>query len=238
MDEFKPNLVIHCAAYTNVEAAEDNEELATNINVNATGYIADKCKELDSKLIYISTDYVFDGTKTTPYTIDDETNPLSVYGKTKLMGERKALNNPKTFIVRTSWVFGINGKNFVKTMLELSKSRDEVSVVCDQIGSPTYTVDLARLLVDLAATEEYGYVPAHNEGYCSWAEFAEKIFDYSGKNVKVKHVTSEEYPTKADRPKYSCMDTDQIVKRKLRLLPHSRDAIPRFLDEYDAIDDE
>ena len=233
MDEFKPDLVIHCAAYTAVDNAEENEEAAENINVNATGYIAENCKKNNSKLIYISTDYVFDGSKdlNEVYETTDKTNPLSVYGKTKLQGERKALNNPKTFIVRTSWVFGINGKNFIKTMLGLSENKNELNIVSDQFGSPTYTVDLARLLCDMAETEKYGLYHANNEGYCNWAEFAEEIFRQNDKNVKVNYVTSEEYPQKANRPKNSKLSKNALVDNDFDLLPAWQDAVRRYSKE-------
>ncbi len=233
MDEIKPNLVIHCAAYTAVDDAEDEKEKAGNINIDATGYISDKCKEYDSKLIYISTDYVFDGNKdlNEVYEVTDETNPQSVYGLTKLMGERKALNNPKTFVVRTSWVFGINGKNFVKTMLNKSETETELSVVSDQYGSPTYTVDLARLLVDMAGTEKYGLYHANNEGYCNWAEFAEEIFRQNKKDVKVNHVTSEEYPQKAYRPRNSKLSKNSLIDNDFDLLPAWKDAVRRYSKE-------
>lgn len=230
MAEFKPDLVIHCAAYTAVDNAEDNEEAAEKINVEATGYIAKNCKKLGSKLIYISTDYVFDGTKdlNKVYEVTDETNPQSVYGKTKLMGERAALNNPKTFIVRTSWVFGENGKNFMRTMLNLSETKSELNVVSDQYGSPTYTVDLARLLVDMAETEKYGLYHANNEGYCNWAEFAEEIFRQNNKDVIVHHVTSEEYPQKATRPKNSKLSKNALIDNDFALLPSWKDAVRRY----------
>ncbi|MBO6195008.1 MAG: dTDP-4-dehydrorhamnose reductase [Bacilli bacterium] len=233
MDEIKPNLVIHCAAYTAVDAAEDDKEKAGNINIDATDYISNKCKEFDSKLIYISTDYVFDGNKdlNEVYEVTDETNPQSVYGLTKLMGERKALNNPKTFVVRTSWVFGINGKNFMKTMLNLSETKNELNVVSDQYGSPTYTVDLARLLVDMVGTEKYGLYHANNEGYCNWAEFAEEIFRQNKKNVKVNHVTSEEYPQKAYRPKNSKLSKNALIDNDFDLLPAWKDAVRRYSKE-------
>ena len=233
MEEIKPDLVIHCAAYTAVDNAEENEEAAENINVNATGYIADNCKKYNSKMIYISTDYVFDGTKdlNEVYEVTDETNPMSVYGKTKLMGERKALINPKTFIVRTSWVFGINGKNFMRTMLNLSETKDELNVVSDQYGSPTYTVDLARLLVDMAGTEKYGLYHANNEGYCNWAEFAEEIFRQNKKDVKVNHVTSEEYPQKAYRPRNSKLSKNALIDNDFDLLPGWKDAVRRYSKE-------
>ena len=233
MDEIKPNLVIHCAAYTAVDAAEDDKEKAGNINIDATGYISDKCNELDSKLIYISTDYVFDGTKNLNevYEVTDDTNPQSVYGLTKLMGERKALNNPKTFVVRTSWVFGINGKNFMKTMLNLSETKKELNVVSDQYGSPTYTVDLARLLVDMAGTEKYGLYHANNEGYCNWAEFAEEIFRQNNKDVKVNYVSSEEYPQKAYRPRNSKLSKNALIDNDFDLLPGWKDAVRRYSKE-------
>ncbi len=233
MEEIKPNLVIHCAAYTAVDNAEENEEAAENINVNATGYIAENCKKYGSKMIYISTDYVFDGTKdlNEVYEVTDKTNPMSVYGKTKLMGERKALNNPKTFVVRTSWVFGINGKNFMRTMLDLSETRSELNVVSDQYGSPTYTVDLARLLVDMAGTEKYGLYHANNEGYCNWAEFAEEIFRQNKKDVKVNHVTSEEYPQKAYRPRNSKLSKNALIDNDFDLLPAWKDAVRRYSKE-------
>ena len=233
MQDYKPNLVIHCAAYTAVDAAEDDKEKAGNINIDATNYIADNCKKLDSKLIYISTDYVFDGAKdlSEVYEINDETNPQSVYGLTKLMGERKALENPKTFIVRTSWVFGINGKNFMRTMLNLSETKDELNVVSDQYGSPTYTVDLARLLVDMARTEKYGLYHANNEGYCNWAEFAEEIFRQNKKDVKVNHVTSEEYPQKAYRPRNSKLSKNALIDNDFDLLPSWKDAVRRYSKE-------
>lgn len=233
MNEFKPDIVIHCAAYTAVDNAEDDVENAVKINVDATRYIAKNCKELGSKLIYISTDYVFDGNKdlSKVYEVTDETNPRSVYGKTKLVGERNALNNPKTFIVRTSWVFGINGKNFMRTMLNLSETKSELNVVSDQFGSPTYTVDLARLLLDMAETEKYGLYHANNEGYCNWAEFAEEIFRQNGKDVKVNYVTSEEYPQKATRPKNSKLSKNSLIDNDFDLLPSWKDAVRRYSKE-------
>ena len=233
MDDIKPNLVIHCAAYTAVDNAEEDEKNAMSINIDATSYIAENCKKYNSKLIYISTDYVFDGEKplNEVYEVDDRTNPKSVYGKTKLQGEKKALYNPKTFIVRTSWVFGINGKNFMKTMLNLAETKDELSVVSDQYGSPTYTVDLAKLLCDMAETNKYGLYHANNEGYCNWAEFAEEIFRQNKKKVKVNHVTSDEYPQKATRPKNSKLSKNSLIDNDFDLLPSWKDAVRRYSKE-------
>ena len=233
MKKIKPDLVIHCAAYTAVDQAEEDLEVAGKTNIDATDYIAQNCKKYDSKLIYISTDYVFDGSKdlNEVYETKDQTNPQSVYGLTKLMGERKALDNPKTFVVRTSWVFGINGKNFVKKMLDLSETKDELNVVSDQYGSPTYTVDLARLLVDMAGTEKYGLYHANNEGYCNWAEFAEEIFRQNKIDTKVNHVTSEEYPQKAYRPKNSKLSKKTLIDNDFDLLPAWQDALRRYNKE-------
>ncbi len=243
----KPEIVIHCAAYTAVDKAEENYEAAYDINVNATSYISDNCKKLNSKLVYISTDYVFDGKKdlNSTYNVDDTPNPSSVYGKTKLLGERAALNNPKTFIVRTSWVFGINGKNFMRTMLNLAETKKELSIVGDQYGSPTYTVDLARLLVDMTETDKYGLYHANNEGYCNWAEFAEEIFRQNNKDVKVNHLTTEEYYAPqyekaklegrklvvADRPRNSKLSKDKLIDNDFTLLPSWKDAVRRYSKE-------
>ena len=243
----KPEIVIHCAAYTAVDKAEENYEAAYDINVNATSYISDNCKKLNSKLVYISTDYVFDGKKdlNSTYNVDDTPNPSSVYGKTKLLGERAALNNPKKFIVRTSWVFGINGKNLMKTMLNLRKTKKELSIVGDQYGSPTYTVDLARLLVDMTETDKYGLYHANNEGYCNWAEFAEEIFRQNNKDVKVNHLTTEEYYAPqyekaklegrklvvADRPRNSKLSKDKLIDNDFTLLPSWKDAVRRYSKE-------
>jgi dTDP-4-dehydrorhamnose reductase/dTDP-4-dehydrorhamnose 3,5-epimerase len=246
-EEFKPDLVIHCAAYTAVDKAEDDFETAHEINVDATRFIAQNCEKLGSKLIYISTDYVFDGTKNLDltYDVNDIPKPISVYGKTKLMGEREALNNPKTFIVRTSWVFGINGKNFMKAMLKASETNRELSVVSDQYGSPTYTVDLARLLVDMAETNKYGLYHANNEGYCNWAEFAEEIFRQNDKDVLVHYVTTDEYYAPqfkkakeegielhvASRPKNSKLSKNKLIDNGFDLLPSWKDAVRRYSRE-------
>lgn len=198
---YMPEAVIHCAAYTAVDKAEDEQGLCYLVNASATENIAKICKQINAKMLYISTDYVFDGTKDGFYKVDDKPNPINVYGKTKLLGEQavqKILD--KYFIVRISWVFGEHGNNFVKTMLRLGKERKELNVVADQYGSPTYTADLAPLLVEMIKTDKYGVYHATNEGVCTWAEFAEEIFKIAGMDVKVNRITTAEYPTRAKRP--------------------------------------
>jgi dTDP-4-dehydrorhamnose reductase len=222
--------VVHCAAYTAVDAAEDNVELCRKINAAGTENIAKVCKEHGLKMMYISTDYVFDGQGERPWEPDDERHPLNVYGQTKYEGELAVEENvEKFFIVRIAWVFGLNGKNFVKTMLNLGKTRGEVSVVNDQIGSPTYTPDLARLLVDMIETEHYGHYHATNEGLCTWYEFAREIFRQAGIDVKVTPVTSEQFPAKAKRPSNSRMNKDKLTKNGFTHLPRWEDALKRYL---------
>ena len=229
----EPDVVVHCAAYTAVDNAEDNEELARKINVEGTKNLADMTELIGAKMIYISTDYVFDGTKPLgeTYDVDDQVNPQSVYGKTKYEGELAAKANPKHFIVRTSWVFGINGKNFIKTMLNQVGKREEVNVVADQYGSPTYTKDLARLLVDMALTEKYGTYHANNEGYTNWADFTEEIYKVNDVKMKVNHITTEEYPTKATRPHNSCLSKDCLDRNNFDRLPTWIDALKRYSEE-------
>ena len=227
---YMPDAVIHCSAYTAVDKAEEEIELCRAVNAEGTENIAKVCKDIDAKMVYISTDYVFPGTGEHFYEPDDSTAPCNVYGETKLEGELavKGLLE-KYFIVRISWVFGINGNNFIKTMLKLGISRKELSVVADQVGSPTYTADLAILLVDMVLTEKYGIYHATNEGICSWADFAEKIFAAAGLAVKVNHITSEEYPTKATRPKNSRMSKNKLVKNGFNRLPSWEDAVERYV---------
>ena len=223
--------VIHCAAYTAVDAAEDQVELCRKINAEGTENIAKVCKELDIKMMYISTDYVFDGESTRPWEPDDERHPLNVYGLTKYEGElavEKYLD--KFFTIRIAWVFGVNGKNFIKTMLKLSETHDELNVVDDQIGSPTYTYDLAVLLVDMIETEKYGRYHATNEGLCSWYEFACEIFRQAGRDVKVNPVSSDEFPTKAKRPHNSRMDKSKLTENGFTPLPAWQDALKRYLE--------
>lgn len=227
-----PEAVIHCAAYTAVDKAEDEPEKCALVNVTGTENIARACKENGAKMLYISTDYVFPGDGESEYETGDEKSPQSVYGRTKLEGEYKVLENTdKYFIVRISWVFGVNGNNFVKTMLRLSETKKELNVVCDQIGSPTYTADLAPILCDLIVTEKYGIYHATNEGFCSWAEFAETIFKLSGKDVKVNRVSSSEYPVKAKRPLNSRLSKRSLDNVGFSRLPSWESALERYLSE-------
>ena len=223
-----PDVVFHCAAWTNVDKAEEMEEVVTNINVNGTSFIAEITKEINATLFYISTDYVFDGEKEGLYEIDDIPNPISVYGKTKYLGEEAAKINDKHFIVRISWVFGINGNNFIKTMLKLSETRNELNVVNDQIGSPTYTVDLASLLVDMSLTNKYGTYHANNDGFCTWADFARYIFKTNNKDVIVNGIPTSEYPTKSRRPLNSKLSKKSLIENGFKLLPTWQDAVDRY----------
>lgn len=228
--EAAPDAVIHCAAYTAVDAAEENEELCRRVNAEGPGNIAAVCRELDIKMIYISTDYVFSGQGERPWEPEDEKDPQSVYGQTKYEGElavQKLLD--KYFIVRIAWVFGINGKNFVKTMLKLAEDHDTIRVVNDQFGSPTYTYDLARLLVDMVLTEKYGVYHATNEGTCSWFDFACAIFREAGVSVNVVPVTTEEYGAKAKRPANSRMNKDKLTENGFERLPSWQDALHRYV---------
>lgn len=232
--ETAPDAVIHCAAYTAVDAAEDNQELCRAVNARGTGNIARVCKALDIRMMYISTDYVFNGQGTRPWEPDDTREPLNIYGQTKYEGELEVEENlKKYFIVRIAWVFGVNGKNFIKTMLNLGKTRDKLSVVADQIGSPTYTFDLARLLVDMIETEKYGRYHATNEGLCSWYEFACEIFKQAGMNVTVEPVTSDQFPVKAKRPMNSRISKDKLIENGFQLLPSWQDALRRYLTEIE-----
>ncbi|MBS7009164.1 dTDP-4-dehydrorhamnose reductase [Anaerostipes sp.] len=224
--------VIHCAAYTAVDAAEDNEELCRKINAEGTENIARVCRDLELKMMYISTDYVFDGQGERPWEPDDERNPLNVYGQTKYEGELAIEENlDKYFIVRIAWVFGVNGKNFIKTMLNLGKTHDRITVVNDQTGSPTYTFDLARLLVDMIETEKYGRYHATNEGLCTWYEFACEIFKQAGIEIEVAPVSSDEYPAKAKRPENSRMSKEKLDQNGFERLPSWQDALARYLKE-------
>ena len=229
---YAPDVVVHCAAYTAVDRAEDEKEICYNVNVKGTEYIARACKEIDAKMVYISTDYVFEGTGDKAYEVQDNTAPDNTYGITKYQGEevvRKILS--KYFIIRISWVFGINGNNFINTMMKLGESRSELNVVADQIGSPTYTYDTAPLICDMIATEKYGTYHATNEGYCSWADLAEYIFSVTGQKVLVHHIKSEEYPTKASRPKNSRLSKASLDKAGFKRLPDWQDAVKRYINE-------
>lgn len=226
--------VIHCAAYTAVDKAEDEPELVRSVNADGTENIAVICRDLDIKMLYISTDYVFDGEGTRPWEPDDKRNPLNVYGQMKYGGELAVEKNlEKYFIVRISWVFGLKGNNFVKTMLSLAQSRDELRIVNDQTGSPTYTPDLSVLLASMVVTDKYGRYHATNEGLCTWYEFAEEIFKQAGiKDIKLIPVTSQEFITKAKRPHNSRMDKSKLDKNGFKRLPSWQDALKRYLDEY------
>ena len=231
-----PDAVIHCAAWTAVDAAEDpeNVEKVRAINSHGTAYIAKVCKDLGCKLMYISTDYVFDGQGQTPWQPDQtDYKPLNVYGQTKLEGELAVSQLEKFFIVRIAWVFGKNGNNFIKAMLNLGKKYDTLRVVCDQIGTPTYTLDLSRLLADMIVTEKYGYYHATNEGgYISWYDFACEIFRQAGMDTQVTPVTTEEYGlSKAARPFNSRLDKSKLVQQDFQPLPTWQDALSRYLEE-------
>lgn len=226
----KPDAVIHCAAYTAVDAAEENEDICRRVNADGTRNIAKVCKELDCKMIYISTDYVFDGQGSRPWEPDEERHPLNVYGQTKYEGELAVQELlEKYFIVRIAWVFGVNGKNFVKTMLNLAQTHDTLTVVNDQYGSPTYTYDLARLLVDMVQTDKYGIYHATNEGICTWYEFACEIFKQANVSVKVLPVSAAEYRAKAKRPENSRMSKEKLTENGFERLPSWQDALGRYL---------
>ena len=235
--EVKPDVVVHCAAWTAVDAAEDeeNQEKVFSINAKGTENIAKVCKELDCKMIYISTDYVFDGQGERPWEPDDKNYaPLNVYGESKLQGEQAVSSIlEKYFIVRIAWVFGLNGKNFIKTMINVGKTHDEVRVVNDQIGTPTYTYDLSRLLVDMAETDKYGYYHATNEGgYISWYDFCVEFYKQYGLKTKVTPVTTAEYGlSKAARPFNSRLDKSKLVEAGFTPLPTWQDAVSRYLKE-------
>lgn len=225
--------VVHCAAWTAVDAAEDNPEMCRKVNALGTENIAKVCRELDLPMIYLSTDYVFDGTGTRPWEPDDPVvTPLNVYGQTKYEGEQaveKYLD--KYYIVRIAWVFGVNGKNFIKTMLNLGKTHDTLTVVDDQIGTPTYTYDLAELLVDMLEKEEYGKYHVTNEGgYISWYDFAKEIFAQAGMGINVLPVSAEEYKAKAARPSNSRMEKKKLDEHGFRRLPSWQDALARYLE--------
>ena len=225
-----PDAVIHCAAYTAVDAAEDHVEICRKVNGEGTANIAKVCKKLGSKLMYISTDYVFNGEGERPWEPDDWREPLNIYGQSKYEGELAVESSlDEYFIVRIAWVFGVNGKNFIKTMLNLGETKGAVNVVNDQVGSPTYTYDLAVLLADMIQTEKYGRYHATNEGLCSWYDFAVEIFKQAGMDVKVTPVNSADFPAKAKRPKNSRMNKDKLIKNGFTPMPTWQDALGRYL---------
>ncbi len=226
----KPEAVIHCAAYTAVDKAESEAELALTVNGFGTRRMAEACREIGAKMLFVSTDYVFGGDGDSPYEVSDEKSPVNIYGKSKLLGE-DAVNAivRNHFIVRVSWVFGSNGKNFVKTMLNLGAKNKKVRVVSDQIGSPTYTADLAPLLVDMIHTDKYGIYHATNEGFCSWADFAKEIFKQAGLKTQVENILTADYPTPAKRPFNSRLSKKSLDDAGFSRLPTWQDAVKRFL---------
>ena len=235
--EYKPDVIMHNAAWTAVDKAEEMPDLVYKVNALGPRYIATAANKVGAKMFYISTDYVFDGEGIIPFEVDSPKDGLSIYGKTKSQGEDFVINGTnKYFIIRISWVFGINGNNYIKTMLKLSKIKDELNIVCDQVGSPTYTYDLANLMADMMETDKYGVYHATNEGFCSWYDFTKYIYKAKGiTNVKVNPITTEEYlkinPNQAKRPLNSRMSKSSLTKAGFNLLPKWEDAVDRYLKE-------
>lgn len=225
---YKPDIIFHCAAYTAVDKAEEDRENCYNVNVNGTKNIVSVAEKINAKVVYISTDYVFDGTKKTEYETEDITNPINYYGYTKLLGEKEVQQLNDYLIVRISWVFGENGKNFVKTMLNLAETKTELSIVSDQIGSPTYTKDLSKLLLDMIENNKKGLFFATNEDFCSWYEFAEYIFKINNINIKLNKVLTKDYKTLAKRPLNSKLSKNKLDEEGLTRLPSWQDAASRF----------
>lgn len=226
-----PEYIIHCAAWTKVDDAESNVELCRKINVEGTRYLTDYCKIKDIPIIYISTDYVFNGKGIRPWTVNDSTDPINTYGLSKRDGENIVKTHSKHYIVRISWVFGPNGNNFVKTILNKSKISDKICVVDDQLGSPTYTTDIAPLIWEMVKYEKYGTYHAHNEGYCSWYEFAKKIIEAAKLNIDIIPICSDQYCTKAKRPRNGMMDTSSLINNGFKQLPEWGIAIDKFVTE-------
>lgn len=232
MQSYRPDAVIHCAAYTKVDLAEDEPERCWAVNADGTRNLAAACREIGAKMLYISTDYVFPGTGEQFRRTDDPVSPVNTYGRSKLAGELAVQSLLETyFIVRISWVFGKNGNNFVKTMLRLAETRTELTVVCDQIGSPTYTADLAPLLCDMVQTERYGIYHATNGGTCAWSDFAKAIFELADKQVTVYPIPTSAYPTRAVRPLNSRMSKDCLHSNGFQELPEWKNALARYLKE-------
>ena len=237
INEYRPDVIFHCAAWTAVDKAEELEQECYNVNVVGTKNVTDASIGVGAKILYMSTDYVFDGKKDGIYTEEDKVNPMSVYGKTKFEGEEEVRRNPNHYITRISWVFGINGNNFIKTMLKLSDNHDKLTVVSDQVGSPTYTKDLAKLLVEMSLTDKYGTYHVTNEEYCSWAEFADYIFKSNNKNTEVIPVTTDEYYKGKDmskiatRPFNSKLDKSKLSNNGFDRLPSWKDATDRYCQE-------
>lgn len=237
INNYKPDVIMHNAAWTAVDKAEEMPDLVYKVNALGPKYIARAAKNVGAKMFYISTDYVFDGEGNRPFEVDSPKDGLSIYGKTKSQGEDFVTSNTdKYFIIRISWVFGINGNNYIKTMLKLSKIKDELSIVCDQIGSPTYTLDLANLMADMMETDKYGVYHATNEGFISWYDFTKYIYEAKGiTNVKVSPITTEDYlkinPNQARRPLNSRMSKKSLEEAGFKLLPNWKDAVDRYLKE-------
>jgi dTDP-4-dehydrorhamnose reductase len=233
ISDVKPDVILHCAAYTNVDAAEADRETAYQVNAVGTENMAKAAKAVDAKILYISTDYVFDGTATEPYEVEQPTKPLGVYGETKFAGEEFLKKHvEKYFIVRTAWVFGIGGNNFVKTMIRLGEERGEVGVVHDQVGSPTYTVDLASFMLELMKTDKFGTYHATNGGVCSWYEFAVEIFKQAGlSQVKVSPLTTDQFPRPAKRPAYSVLSKRKMEEAGFTPLRDWKEALAAYLAE-------
>lgn len=232
VQKVNPEAIIHCAAYTQVDKAEDESELCREVNVHGTSSLVQVSKELEAKFLYISTDYVFDGVGDSAYVIDSPTNPQNVYGLSKRDGEQEVIKYLEDyFILRVSWIYGRQGNNFVKTMLRLGKEQESLRVVDDQIGSPSYTVDLANLMCDMVQTERYGVYHGTNEGFCSWAEFATEIMKQAGLHCDIKPISSEEYSTKGKRPKNSRLDKSCLEQEGFGRLPHWRDGLRRYLEK-------
>ncbi len=235
VETFKPDIIVHCAAYTQVDKAEENKELCYNINVNGTKYLVNSAAKIDAKFVYISTDYIFDGTGNEPHRENEKINPINYYGYTKAQGELYVTSSlKKYYIIRTSWVYGSNGNNFVKTMLKLSETKKQISVVSDQIGAPTYTVDLAKLIIDLIQTRKYGIYHGVNSEFCSWNEFAKEILALTGKDVEVSEVLTKDYVTLAKRPLNSRLSKQNLINNGISLLPSWKDALVRYLKEINV----
>lgn len=231
--DFCPDLVINCAAYTHVDAAEDNEQLCMAVNVDGTANVARACLACGAAMMSFSTDYVFDGIKESPYEIGDPINPLSVYGQSKALGEHQVRANlDRHYIIRTSWLFGKYGMNFVKRICMLASTRKELAVVGDQVGSPTYSKDLALLALKIAQVERFGTYQATNEGFCSWADFARAILLHSGQNCYIHSIPSAEYPSRAKRPYNSRLSKDSLIQNGFELLPNWQNALERFFNEW------
>ncbi|TDK64138.1 dTDP-4-dehydrorhamnose reductase [Bacillus salipaludis] len=232
INEVKPHAIVHCAAFTAVDKAEDDNENCWNVNVKGTQYLANAAKIVNARFMYISTDYVFDGLGELPFSEIDAPNPVGYYGMTKYEGEKVVQSLlADWFIIRISWVFGLNGNNFIRTMLRLAENRSELNVVGDQVGSPTNTFDLSRLLLDIIQTDRYGIYHATNEGFCSWAEFAKEIFRLAGKDVRVNSITTEEYPTRAVRPKNSRMSKQKLIENGFKPLPSWQNSLDHYIKQ-------